>query len=117
MIRLEQEAVAVRQMAEDRPIDRAEVAGHADPRAVAGFDDEAGRIGRVVHGAPRMDVEVANPERGVVLENDCRRLGPVDPAGLKRATRQVDGDAELAGDRFGAPDMVVVFMRDDDGLE
>ena len=54
--------------------DVAEVAGDADARAVAGLDHEAGRVGGVVNRPARVDLQLADREGGVVLEDDGLRL-------------------------------------------
>src|SRR4029077_8803721 len=115
-IGLEEEAVAIGEVADHRRIGVPEVAGHADAGAVARLDHEAGRIGRVVQGAPGVNVQLTDGERRIVRENDRPDGLAVDVAGIERSLRQVDGDAVLASDRTRAANVVVVLVGDDDGL-
>jgi hypothetical protein len=102
---------------EHGPVDLPEVAGQADACAVARLDDEAGRVGGVVDGAAGVDVQLADAKRGVVLEDDERRLVAVDRRVVERPFGQIDRDAVLAGDLVRAADVVVVLVGDDDGLQ
>ena len=63
-----------------------------------------------------MDVQLTDGERRIVREHDGLDDLAVNVAGIERSLRQVDGDAVLLPDRPRAADVVVVLVRDDDGL-
>jgi len=106
--------VAVLQVAQHVRVHLPEVAGDADARAVAGLDDEAGRIGGIVDGSLGMHGQLADRERRVVREDHRRCLPAIDGAGVERPLREVDGNAPLARDARRPADVIVVLVREDD---
>src|SRR5437867_1132149 len=114
VVRFKEESVASAQMADYRVVGMPEVTGDTHTSAVAGFDDETRGIVRVVKRPAGVDIQLADGERAVVVENDDRRFLPVDRAGVERASRQVDRDRKFSSDALRSANMVVVLMRQDD---
>ena len=98
-------------------IDVAEIAGDADPSAVARFDHETRRIRRVVQRPAGVHVQLTNRERAVVVEDDDRSFRAIDQTVVERSARQIDGNGKLAGDALRAANVVVMFVGDDERLQ
>jgi hypothetical protein len=65
----------------------------------------------------RMDLQFADREGAVVLEEDDFRFFPVDARAVDRAAGGVDRDAVLARDLVGAMHVIRMLVREDDCRE
>src|SRR6185436_20352377 len=83
-------------------------------RPVARLYHEARRIGGVVDRAARVHLQLADRERGVVLEDHDLRLVAVDARILERAADEINRDVVFARDLVRAADVIVVLVRDHD---
>src|SRR5687767_8199546 len=105
VVGFEQETITTFQMLEDVRINVAKVRGQSDTGAVTALDHVAGGVGCIMKRSAAVNLEIADPEAGVVLERHDAALVDIDPAGFDGSPGRVDGNPDGPRDSYRAPDV------------